>query len=129
MTITDLTSLFAVIGSAIAIYLAYRKAPHEESSLDAGTAKTYEEAAALAGERANRLDKEIDELRAENHVQNKTIKEQGTLIDMLVGKDAEKEKRIRFLEVENGNLRDWASRLVIQVEDLGGTPVKLREIR
>lgn len=136
MTIAEITSLFAIIGSLFAIYIAYRKAPHEEGSMDADTAKTYEETAAMAGERALRLEKEIAELRARS-------KEQGILIDTLVGKENDLQnrvssleyensslvERVRILEAENGDLREWASRLLTQVKNLGGTPVSLREKR
>lgn len=106
MTLSDIASFIAVIGTIVAIVMASRKAPHESDNLDADTAKTYEEAAALAGERANRLEKQLDAV-------NKTVKdlqtqnrEQQLLLDELAGRDAAKGKRLDALELENNELKE-----------------------
>ena len=106
MTLSDIASFLAVVISIAGLVMAARKAPHEEGNLDADTAKTYEEAAALSAERANRLEKQLDTV-------NKTVKdlqqqnrEQQLLLDELAGRDAVKGKRLDALEVENKELKE-----------------------
>ena len=105
MSVVDIASTLTLIGAVITLILAYRKAPHENRSLDAGAAKVYQETAQLAAEHANRLEARI------------VILEQRT---------ASQEERILALEAENADLKDWARRLVNQVISLGGSPVKLK---
>lgn len=136
MEAQDITGLLAIVIAVLSLLISYRKAPHEEHNLDAEsakstaeTAKTFEETAALAGERANRLEREIAQLRIELSSAIKTISDQGKLIDTLVGKDKDKEARIQCLEEENKSLIEWISRLVLQIKSLGGIPVQFKEER
>lgn len=105
MTVVEVASLAAIIVSIASIIISWRKAPHESNKFDADASKTFEEGAALAAGRANRLEERIVSLET---------------------KIQDQDKRIRHLEEENTRLNDWAMRLVSQVRSLGGQPVKMR---
>lgn len=49
------------------------------------------------------------------------------LIEPLENRIVKLEKKIKDLEQERDDLKDWAERLCCQVRDLGGTPVKFEE--
>ena len=102
MSIELIVAIVGVIGSVSGILLALRKYPHEAAGLDADTLKTYIEAAKIQQERYDTLEKKFDAYRAEI------------------------ETRIANLEEENELLKDWAERLVYQVQSLGATPVKIK---
>jgi regulator of replication initiation timing len=88
--------------------------PHETreidartDSQDADTAEKYLNIADIAAERALRLESRVKDLEQE--------------VDHL------KQANSRLLK-ENGDLREWAERLVHQVQSLGVEPVKIRRV-
>ena len=105
MTWQDIASLAGVLGGLIAIYATWRKVPHENRGFDASAAEAFEKAATSAAERATRLEERIEKLERLT---------------------ADQETRIETLEAENDDLRDWAERLVHQVQSMGLEPVKIR---
>lgn len=106
MTLTDIASFIAVIGSFVSIYIVYRKLPHETHGIDASAVESYERAVTSAANRAVKLEERI------SHLEKIT---------------ADQNDRIDALEQENSDLRDWVERLVHQVQSLGHDPVKMRK--
>lgn len=102
MNIELIIGIVGVIGSISAVILSLRKYPHEAAGLDAKTMQTYVEALKLQQERYDTLEAKFDAYRAEI------------------------EARIDALEEENNLLKDWAERLVTQVQSLGEVPVKIK---
>ena len=49
--------------AALLVYLAFRKAPSERSSLNGNAAKSYAEVARMAGEDRLKLEQEIDKIK------------------------------------------------------------------
>ena len=120
---TDIASIVGVVLSLIAVIVAWRKAPHEERNLDSSAAKAFEEAASLAAQRSERLDQKITQLEklvAELQCKVKNVETEN--LD-LKAETKRQDERIRVLEEENGDLMEWAEKLVIQVRNLGGTPI------
>ena len=102
MDITLIVAIVGVVGSISGILLSLRKYPHEAAGIDAETMKTYTEALKMQQERYDVLEAKFDAYRAEI------------------------ESRIDTLEEENDLLKDWAERLVHQVQALGEVPVKIK---
>lgn len=102
------TSLGALIGSIMAVVIAYRKQPAETRVLNADAAgKVTQSALAMLEplqERVEYLEKELGDACLELESLKKTV---------------------NALKSENEALQDWARRLVHQVRSLGGEPVKL----
>ena len=120
MTIADFTSIVAVIGSVVAIILAYRKAPHEEGNLDAETVKTYQETANLAGERANILEKELADIK-------KKLKQQQLLLDELTGRNENLQGRVTALENENSELKRLIRYLQNEIDERDGALEQIKK--
>lgn len=103
--IAALTSFLALVGSGIAVYVAWRKAPREVANLDADTAGKWQTIADKSAGQVEKLTARVDALEKLSQ---------------------EQEERIRCLEEENADLRDWAERLVHQIKAQGIEPVKMR---
>lgn len=103
MDVTLIVAIVGVVGSISGILLALRKYPHEAAGLDAETLKTYIEAAKIQQERYNDLEQKFDAYKVQI------------------------EARMTALEEENDALKDWAERLVHQVQSLGVEPVKIKQ--
>jgi uncharacterized coiled-coil protein SlyX len=98
----DLAGIAALIATGIVVWKAF----FETRATSADTASKYEELANRSAERALSLDSRVSDLE-------KRIDEQ--------------QQTIESLRCENADLRDWAERLVHQVQSLGGAPVEIRE--
>ena len=117
---SDIAAILAVLVSLGTLVITWRKMPHETKELDARTgsqeAETaskradtvtkYQEIADRAAAKALKLETRVDELEAK--------------IDLLEAINLK-------LQEDNEDLREWATRLVHQVQSLGDEPVKLRE--
>jgi peptidoglycan hydrolase CwlO-like protein len=103
--LAGLTSIIALVGSGIAVYLAWRKAPHEMHKIEADVSGVWQDQLIKAQGHIERLDNKVEKL--ERLAQ-------------------EQEDRIACLEAENADLRDWADSLVSQVKAQGLEPVKLK---
>jgi septal ring factor EnvC (AmiA/AmiB activator) len=119
MTTHDIPSWIAFVSSLIALYMAIKKQPHEirqldanTDSADADTAEKYQRIANLAAERALGLERRLSQLENEK-------------IQMAIELDKIKAELVAKNE-EIATLRDWAERLVHQVQAFGEVPVKLR---
>ncbi len=123
MTLGEIASIVAVIASVIALLLSIRKAPHEENSLDAGAAKDAMEAASSAAKMASEAVNTVANLRRQMNQQR--IEYENRLADW-EKRFNEQAEELRKVVEENENLREWAKRLVHQVQALGGDPVKIR---
>lgn len=99
-----ISNLAAIVLALVAVYVAWRKTPAERRDIEGSAADKFEQIAGRAALRIDTLEKRVDELERQL-------------------KDAK--SRIGELEGENGDLRDWAERLVHQVRSLGQEPVKL----
>lgn len=97
--VVDTLALFA---SVVALVVALKKAPHENSNLDAGTAESSAQAVALYSKEIVNLKKRIGELE----------KEMTSVCNEL-----------QQVKHENYILREHNVRLSAQVVSLGGTPV------
>lgn len=139
--------LIAIASSAIMVYIAMRKYPAEKRDIDGSAAETFEGIASRSAAR-------ISTLEEEKETEKKEKKELAEKVECLVGKvddlshrlDVSEqmhiqlkeenmvlreslkaaESRIAVMEVENAEMKDYISRLVHQVQSLGGTPVELR---
>ncbi len=118
--------LLALIAALPGWYAAFFREPKKDQAAilktRAEAEKTEEETEILRLERAERLaakvselETRMDELEAENEALKKNI--------------ARIENENLCLRQENGDLRDWAERLVKQIYDLGDAPAILRKRR
>ena len=112
MDIAVIIGIISAIGSVSAILISIFKQPHELKNVDADTVKKYAEAASLSADRPQNVVEEFDSYR-------KLSEER---INALQAKVTELEK----YKNENEILRDWAERLVHQVQSLGGSPVPMK---
>jgi hypothetical protein len=92
----------ALVLSALALYLTWRKSKSEIHSSSGDAAESYANASKTYADEVIKMRGEIDELRR---------------------RDGERARQLDFLSKENGVLRDWAERLCYQVKSLGGIPV------
>lgn len=103
MTVSEIVTMIAAIAAlGISIY----KSRSEVASNSGDAAESYAAAAKTYAVEVKALRNEILDLRK---------------------KDEVRERQLRKLSEENANLRDWAERLCCQVNELGGTPVPLKE--
>ena len=123
MDIGEIIAIIVAIGALIGNVIMWRKLPHETKEIDAraesqdaDTASKYQAIADKAAERA---------LRLEERMEAKVLKLE-CRVDELESEVAKLTEEINWQRTENSNLRDWAERLVHQVQSLGGEPVKLR---
>jgi hypothetical protein len=100
----SVTSIVALIGALVALYVAWRKTPAEVKNVDADTAGKYQEIADKAAIRALALEERVTDLEAT------MLKQAG---------------QIAILQAENALLRNWADRLVHQVRMRGDVPVEM----
>ena len=70
-----------------------------------------------------RRQKDATETENAEKVSNMAVK----LIEPLENRIVKLEKKIKDLEQERDDLKDWAERLCCQVRDMGGTPVRFEE--
>lgn len=131
MTLSEVTqlvtSLTALVVSIFAVIKFYRIPAHERTKLSADTqksdaeaSKTFEEAAQLASDRANRLESRLTKLEGDFRLEvdrlNTVIKERDMQIEQLV-------KELKTKDEVIVKLQDWAERLVHQIQSLGEEPV------
>lgn len=102
----------SAIGSISAILISIFKQPHEVKNVDADTVKKYAEAASLSADRAQTIVEEFNAYRKQSEEKINTL--QAKVLELEKYKD------------ENEVLRDWAERLVHQVQSLGGSPVPMK---
>ena len=114
-TAGDISAAIAMLVSAIAVYVAWRKAPAEVATLHAQSqeagAKTllqYMQVLQTSAEQVNKLSDRIAVLEERTEKQECEIEE---------------------LRKDNVLLREWATRLAHQVQSLGAKPVELKEVR
>jgi uncharacterized coiled-coil protein SlyX len=110
--LTTLSSLMALLVAAGSMYIALKKAPVDTENTKVDTAQKYQLIADQAAERALKLDKRIVELEQKVDEQDVKIEAQ--------------EKEIIRYQHEISDLRDWAERLVHQLQSVDITPVKIR---
>jgi len=113
MSILDImASVIAIAVSVFALYRSYKMVPREMKSTDADTMHTYEQIAELSASRALRTEERITALEKDVESQRQTIELQSIEIEKL--------------KCENIDLKDWAERLVHQVQALGEIPVPFK---
>lgn len=127
-----LAGLAGVIGGVVGAYAALRKLPLERRKLqseatqeeagaterEAGAAEKWE---GIAGRAATRIaDMEENERKAKDRIDGLERR-----VIVLEGLLQLANERIDALECDNGDLREWAARLVFQVASLGGQPVPI----
>jgi uncharacterized coiled-coil protein SlyX len=110
--LTALSSLMALIVAAGSMYVALKKAPVDNENTKVDTATKYALIADQAAERALKLDERVEELETR-------IVEQAMKIDEQARKLDERDREI-------ADLRDWAERLVHQLQSVDITPVRMR---
>lgn len=88
-----------------------KKSKVDNELAEAETASKYLEIADRAAEKALKLDTRVIELEGKVSEQSRMINEQSRMI--------------HDLQCENAALREWAGRLVHQVQAFGGTPVEI----
>lgn len=113
--LTALSSLSAMLIAIVSLYIAWKKAPVEVDHLKVDTATKYQQIADMAAERALKLDARVDELENQLVEKDKEI--------------AELRREYDELKQENVDLRNWAERLVYQLQSVDITPVKMRTLR
>ena len=147
---TGLASLIVSIGTLVGFLLTRRKLRAEASANDASAAEKYEQMAGRVATRMAAVEKEneanrekINQLKDENIENRKKIKRLEAIVaeqdTKIVAQEAkikaqeaeitvlrksldEATEKIDCLEIENGDLRKWAERLVKRIYELGGTP-------
>lgn len=72
-TLETLMSIAALVGSLMAIYVSWRKVPHEVKKTDSDVVVNYEEAATSALRRASEAQVRLHQLEQEMEVQGKAI--------------------------------------------------------
>ena len=100
--VTIVVAVVAAAPGLVSLIIQRRKAQAETADVLIDTAMSFVEP----------LRVELKSLRAE--------------IDMLKSDNIALTIRVRHLENENGDLREWADRLVNQVRSMRGEPVKMR---
>jgi chromosome segregation ATPase len=115
----NVVSVLSLIVSFALPYVAWRKLSHDirqtdasTDNTDADTAEKYQRIANLAAERALGLERRLTQLEDEKIA--------------LAVKVTTLETKLAAKDEEIATLRDWAERLVHQVQALGEVPVKLR---
>lgn len=116
MNIDLIIGVAGVIGSIAAIVLALRKYPYESRNMDASAAKAYAEAAKSSADRAKEIADEWDAYRKQSETQIENLEKEVRELKISL--------KVRQEELEN--LRDWAERLVHQVQSLGAVPVAMK---
>jgi len=99
-----------------------RKAKAETEHTEADTASIYQDIADRSAERSLKLDIRVAVLESLIVKQAKEL-QRLPILEAIVEKQA---KELQRLREENADLRDWAERLVHQVQGLGGQPVGIR---
>jgi hypothetical protein len=94
----------------------------ETRHIDAETSSLYQDIADRSAERSLKLDIRVAVLEALIVKQSKEL-QRLPILEAIVEKQA---KELQRLREENADLRDWAERLVHQVQGLGGQPVGIR---
>ncbi len=105
----------ALIVAASSMYVALKKAPVDNENTKVDTATKYQIIADKAAERALKLEQRVIEL--EQKVDEQDIK---------IGSQ---EGEILKYQREIADLRDWAERLVHQLQSEDITPVKIRKVK
>jgi DNA-binding transcriptional regulator YbjK len=131
MTLDELTTLIALIGSAAMLYLAWKKAPHENraSDADADEHKANATASALASTEiaTKQLYATQVELYKERDARKALEVKVQELENMMIGQKADFEKTIRHqkadFELIIGKQNVKIMMLSNQVVQLGGTPI------
>jgi predicted RNase H-like nuclease (RuvC/YqgF family) len=113
MQVSDVIAIMAALISLGSMLLVWRKMPHETREMDARTDSTEADTADKFMTIANRAAERVIVL--ENRV-----KELETEVAQL--KDYN-----RQCHLEREDLKDWAERLVHQIQSMGVEPVKLRK--
>jgi len=118
-----LTLLLAALAALPGLYAAFFREPRKDAAAIHKTAaeagRIEEETEALKLERAEKLAAKVEELEAR-------IEALEARIEALELQVRELWDENTLLRQENGELRDWAERLVKQVYRLGAKPVLLR---
>jgi len=116
--------LLALIAALPGWYAAFFREPKKDRAAilktHADAEKVAEEVEIMRLDRAERLANKVTELETrldELETENETLKKSIVRI----------ESENLALRQENGDLRDWAERLVKQIYGLGDTPVSLRK--
>ena len=117
MSIDLIVGIIGVIGSVSAIALALRKYPFESRNMDASAAKSYAEAAKSSADRAKEIADEFEEYKLETEAELKKLNNEIRSLKIAL------KERQETLD----DLRDWAERLVHQIQSLGAEPVKIRK--
>lgn len=118
MTLGDFTGIASLILVLVAIWKGWfegRNLQRTGENLSADLMSKYQEMVDNSLDRGLHLSKRITELETADRQKAEEIR-------TLKERDIQKDKRIRDLEVDLSDMRDWAHRLVAQVESLGLTP-------
>ncbi len=117
MSIELIIGIVSIFGSLSAIALSLRKYPFESRNMDALAAKSYAEAARSSADRAKEIAGEFEKYQLETESELKRLNDEIRSLKITL------KERQETLE----DLRDWAERLVHQVQSLGSEPVKMRQ--
>ena len=117
------SSIVGAVSVLVLLYVSLRKTPAETKTLESSADKDDASTSDILEQTNTRLAAKVD-------AQDRRIEELKAIIEQ---NDASAQAKIDELEAkyervmqENADLRDWAERLVHQVQSLGAEPVKLR---
>lgn len=134
MTAAEIGTIISIIGSVVAIYISWRRAPIENDGLRLKNVSTGGEALIQYQTALDTASKQIAELTDSNAKLQDRVAELETKARENPRKFAETTAKLSQLEIkvadlehENALLRNWAGRLSRQVEYMGGTPAPFRE--
>ena len=127
-------SIAGAVSVLILLYVSIRKTPSEAKSMESSSDKDDASAVDILEQSNARLADRVDKLQVRVDEQNRAIEaneaKHQAEIDAIkaeyAAKTAELDAKYQRVVEENTDLRDWAERLVHQVQSLGAEPVKLR---